>query len=442
MKKLLDLAMEKADQAEVYHLSETQGEITLRNGLLSEPTSSIHSGYSLRMIRDGRLGTAYTGNLLDRTELVADALASMESGIEVSYSFPGPFDMPSLVSSDPSTGRTGFRNLRDSCRKLAGYFGGRVEGQVDVSTGFEASRLSMVNSSGLDVSQELSYVFTMVSLLFPGTETGIYNVFVDRKPFDPPKEALERQVDVYGAGLPEVDVPSGKMKVMFTPFSLYAITWRLDAASSGASFFNRVSPLLEKRGDRVLSEKLTLYDDQKEGDRINPRAFDDEGVPTRRVDVFEKGVFRTPYVNLDYAQKLGMEPTASGYRGGMWGGDTISLPPEPNLLAQRFEPGDAPWEDMVRSMDRGIIVFGVLGAHSGNILNGDFSMGLNPGLYVEKGRILGRVRDGMVAGNVYDVLTRVVSVQDGPFLPMGANRNPCILLDGVSVSGRNQPAPD
>ena len=442
MKKLLEMAMDRADQAEVYHLSETQGEITLRNGLLSEPTSSVHSGYSLRMIRDGKLGTAYTGNLLDRAGLVADALASMESGIEVSYSFPGPLDMPSLVSSDPSTASTGFRDLRDSCRKLAGYFGGRVEGQVDVSAGFDVSKLSMVNSSGLDVSQDLTYVVTVASLLFPGTETGIHNVFVDRKLFDPPAEALERQVEMYGAGLPEVDVPSGKMKVMFTPFSLYALTWRLNAASSGSSFFNRVSPLLEKRGEKVLSGKLTLYDDQRDGDRINPRAFDDEGVPTRRLDVFEKGVFQTPYVNLDYAQKLGITPTASGYRGGMWGGDTISLPPEPNLLAQRFETGDTPWEEMIRSIDRGVIVFGVLGAHSGNILNGDFSMGLNPGLYVEKGRILGRVRDGMVAGNVYDVLTRVVSVQDRPFIPMGANRNPCILLDGVSVSGRNQPAPD
>jgi PmbA protein len=436
MKKLLEMAMERADQAEVFHLGETQGEITLRNGLLSEPTSSMESGYSLRIIRDGRLGTAYTKNLLDRRELVDNAIASLEAGVEAAFTFPGPFEMPSLVSGDPSTGRIGFRDLRDYCTGLAGFFEGKIEGQVDVSAGFNVFAIRIVNSSGLDVSQESSYVTTGASLLFPGTETGIYTRFADRKPFDAPVEALDRQLEVYTAGLPEVDVISGKMKVMFTPYSLYAITWRLNAASSGTAFYNRVSPLLEKQGEKVLSEKLTMFDDQRDPLAIVPRAFDDEGVPTRRINVFEKGVFRTPYVNLDYAQKLDMEPTASGYRGGMWGGDTIALPPEPNLLAHRIEPGDTSWDDMVSSMDRGVIAFGLLGAHSGNILNGDFSMGLNPGLYVENGRITGRIRDGMVAGNVYDVLTRVVSIQDQPFLPMGASHQPCVLLDGVSVSGR------
>jgi hypothetical protein len=43
-----------------------------------------------------------------------------------------------------------------------------------------------------------------------------------------------------------------------------------------------------------------------------------------------------------------------------------------------------------------------MGAHSGNILNGDFSIGLSPGLYVERGEILGQVKNVMVAGNIFD----------------------------------------
>lgn len=47
---------------------------------------------------------------------------------------------------------------------------------------------------------------------------------------------------------------------------------------------------------------------------------------------------------------------------------------------------------------------GALGAHSGNIPNGDFSIGLSPGLYVENGEIVGHVKDSMVAGNIYEVM--------------------------------------
>jgi len=91
---------------------------------------------------------------------------------------------------------------------------------------------------------------------------------------------------------------------------------------------------------------------------------------------------------------------------------------------------------MVRSMDRGVILFGLLGAHSGNIVNGDFSVGLNPGLYVENGKIVGRVRDGMASGNVYDILGRVMAVENQIHNPHGFNRLPCIQLDEVSVAAR------
>ncbi len=63
-------------------------------------------------------------------------------------------------------------------------------------------------------------------------------------------------------------------------------------------------------------------------------------------------------------------------------------------------------------MDRGLILEGVLGAHSGNIPNGDYSVGVSTGLYVEGGEIRGRVTDTMVTGNVYETLSNVVAVGD------------------------------
>jgi PmbA protein len=87
-------------------------------------------------------------------------------------------------------------------------------------------------------------------------------------------------------------------------------------------------------------------------------------------------------------------------------------------------------------MDRGVIVIGVLGAHSGNILNGDFSVGLSPGLYVENGEIVGRVGDGMVAGNIYDLLKNVAAIEDRIHEPNGRSLFPCVLFDDVSVTGK------
>jgi len=87
-------------------------------------------------------------------------------------------------------------------------------------------------------------------------------------------------------------------------------------------------------------------------------------------------------------------------------------------------------------MDRGLIVCGALGAHSGNIPNGDFSVGLSPGLYVEKGEIAGRIKDAMITGNIYDMMQKVIGIEDRVH---AANTGfyPAILFDDVNVATKS-----
>ncbi len=437
MKKLLDKAMEVADQAEVFHLAEEGMSASSRNGKLKEMGTSIQSGYSLRIIKDGMLGTAYTKNLLDRGDLVENAMASLQGEVKASFTFPGPDEMADLETYDDSVSRVTPGELQTRSASIVEFIDGlEVEGEVSVGVGSGSDSLRIVNSSGLDVSQRMSEYGGAAMLHYPGTETGIYAQYRKPGPSDPDWDHIGRQVELYKASIPQVDIPTGRMKVLFMPTSLYALTWRLGAGASGKSFHTGTSPLLKRVDERVLSKKVSIYNDPHDQSVTGARAFDDEGVATRKLEVFDRGVFRSPYVNLDYAEKLGTEPTATGYRGSMWGGETIAYQPTPSLRHLRFEYGDASFEDMVAMMDRGVIVAGLLGAHSGNILNGDLSVGLNPGFYVEDGEVRGRVRDGMVAGNAYEMLRRVTAVQDGPYNPADGSRHPCVLLDDVSVSTR------
>ena len=71
-----------------------------------------------------------------------------------------------------------------------------------------------------------------------------------------------------------------------------------------------------------------------------------------------------------------------------------------------------PRYELIGMMQKGVIVGGAMGAHSGNILNGEYSIGLAPGSYVENGVIAGRVKDAMVAGNVYETMQNVVAIED------------------------------
>ena len=86
-------------------------------------------------------------------------------------------------------------------------------------------------------------------------------------------------------------------------------------------------------------------------------------------------------------------------------------------------------------MGQGIIIAGALGAHSGNIPNGDFSIGLSPALYVENGEITGHVKDAMAAGNVYDTFNRIAGIEDTAHFSLGG-RYPSMLFDDVSITSK------
>jgi len=122
-----------------------------------------------------------------------------------------------------------------------------------------------------------------------------------------------------------------------------------------------------------------------------------------------------------------MTPTGNGFRS-----DTTNQP-APALEHLTILPGDKSFAELIGMMNKGIIVGGAMGAHSGNILNGDYSIGLAPGIYVENGAIVGRVKDAMMAGNVYETMRNVVAIEDtvGSTL-MG--RFPAILFDDVKVA--------
>jgi len=69
---------------------------------------------------------------------------------------------------------------------------------------------------------------------------------------------------------------------------------------------------------------------------------------------------------------------------------------------------------MVKGTPEGLLVDHVMGLGQSNIMNGDFSVNVSLGYKIENGEIVGRVKDAMLAGNVYDALPRIEAVGSEP----------------------------
>ena len=98
-------------------------------------------------------------------------------------------------------------------------------------------------------------------------------------------------------------------------------------------------------------------------------------------------------------------------------------------------PGGSTLRDhLFDGIKEGLVVEQLLGAGQGNELGGDFKANVALGYRIENGEIVGRVKDTMIAGNVYEALNSVEAVSDDPEWVFGSARLPAIRCRGVQVS--------
>jgi PmbA protein len=427
MDRLFEMATRVSDQAEIYAVDGRADGISFENAQLKDIESSMQSGLSLRIIKDGKLGFAYTKNLIDREELVRNALDSLKGEVEGLFGFPHTRDLPALDTYNPSIESLTNSDMVDECGRVCEILSQKTKGQLNVSAHRAVSNMRIMNSSGTDLSRKSSVYALYAQILYPYSYASLHRSHIAKAFTRAPDVYIDYLADTYSRSVKEVTPGPGRMKVLFLPETVYVLLWRLQGAANGVSIYQNISPLAGKIGEKIFDENFTVYNEPLNDSLPGARAFDDEGTPCCRFPIVEEGVLKNFYYDLYFAQKLKASPTGHGFRG------SISAKPVPSLSHLTIARGKTSFSDLMRSIDRGVIIASALGAHSGNIPNGDFSIGISPGLYVEKGEIVGHVKDAMAAGNIYNTLKHIVAIED-KLSPGSGGNFPALLFDNINVT--------
>jgi PmbA protein len=436
MERTINLAKKHSDQVELYSLEQTQNTVRYEDKKLKDVQSSMLSGTSIRLIKNHKLGFAYTRSLDNPEVLVQNAVESLRGGVAVKFDFPLTKKVPILNSYDRAINQTTNTVIAEECRRISSFLGQKAKGQVNLRAGTTISKIKIVNTAGTDLSTSTSYYSVTVMILYPGSATGIHRLFLFKNFHTVDDLDLSMLAELYNRSEKESITSGGRMKVLFMPEAMYALIWRLQSATSGESIYHKQSPLADRLSEKIFSEKLTIVDDPLDARKPGARTFDDEGVACKRSVIIDKGVLKNYYYDLNYAAKLNVVSSGHGFKASRWAGDALSIKPSPALQYVTLERGKRTFSQLIHDMNRGIIVCGALGAHSGNIPNGDFSIGLSPGLYVENGEIVGRLKDTMIAGNIYEVMKRVIDIED-TLHPAYTGYYPAVLFDDVNVATKS-----
>ena len=198
---------------------------------------------------------------------------------------------------------------------------------------------------------------------------------------------------------------------------------------NGRNIVQGSSPLIEKLGTLMVDPRITICDDPTIPYVPGSGAFDGEGVSTQKLPLIQQGVIANFIYDLQTAGQAGAVSTGSAHRG-------LGSQPGPDTSVIVIAPGDTTFADMIAGYPKALVVESFLGAGQGNTLGGDFSANVLLGYAVENGVVVGRVKDTMIAGNVYNILKNLDALGSEMEWVEGSLRTPAISCTGVSISSK------
>lgn len=432
------LALEKGcESAEVYCNENNSFSVNILNGDIDRYSVAKDNGLNLRVIFGGKNGYAYT-EIFENPEFLVERAIDNARAIEntdvnpmqtaCEYQKIEETPNPVLDLTEGEKIGLAMRMERDTLE-----FDGRVNrlGYCMVETGISQTHIH--NTLGLCADSEEKYSYSILEAILRQGEdehgSFAFKMGADMLNYnDMIKESVDNALMQFNAST----VDSGEYRVIIRNDAAGDLIHAFSDMFSADNVQKGLSLLKDKIGESIANENITLLDDPFETN--NPRAFDDEGVPSVLTTVIEKGVLKSYLHNLKTALKDGVQSTSNAGRAGV--AAPVGISPSNFYIVA----GEKNYDELIAELGNGIIITELGGLHAGlNEVSGDFSL-LAKGLLVENGSIIRSVEQITCAGNFITFMKDIIAVgNDIKFgLPGRGGRVGCpsLLIKKLVISGK------
>ncbi len=198
----------------------------------------------------------------------------------------------------------------------------------------------------------------------------------------------------------------GKYPVLFDPRVSASLLGHFAGATTGSSIARKTSFLLEKLGQLLFVEGVTIVDDPLRPRGLRSRPFDGEGVRVSRRELVSGGVLNQWIADSASARQLGIQPTGHAARGvrGAPGASPSNLYMAPGLRTR---------EALLAAYPEAVLIIELIG-HGTNLVTGDYSRGA-VGFMVRGGEIAEPVAEITIASNLSDMFANLEPASDLEF---------------------------
>ena len=446
------------DYADLYFESQVSESVSMEEGIVKRAAKSISQGVGVRATAGEKTGFAYSDELSAK-----DLALAAETARYIADSPSGAKPVPVAARAKPS------RDLYPADRPV-----------TDVATEDRVQLLNQIDAEARRYDPRIVNVMASFNMEYKrvlvATSEGL--LVGDVQPLTRlqvtciAEEKGNRQIGSFGGGgrvgfayyqepglavryareaarqailnLSAVEAPAGVMPVVLGggwPGILLheAIGHGLEAD------FNRkkTSAFSHLLGKRVASDVCTIVDDGTIPLRRGSLNMDDEGTPTSRTVLIEKGILRGYITDRLNARLMGIPLTGNGRR------ESFQSVPLPRMTNTFMLAGESDPQDILRSVKRGLYAVS-FGGGQVDITNGKFVFSASEAYLIEDGQVTRPVKGATLIGSGPDILTKVSMVghdlkldegigtcgKDGQSVPVGVGL-PTIKIDEITVGGTN-----
>ena len=431
-------AKEKTDEIEILLSAGNSFSVRINEQNIESFNYSDSKGIGVRVIKDGKVGYAYTEKFDEETfkHIVDEAIENAEytenDDIVIMENYPENTDSPNVYSESLNKVDVVDKiQLAKDLEKYAKETDKRVFNVPYAVYGDGKSYSRVANSKGLDREDTHNFAYAYVGALSSEKDDkrmGMdYLITRDFKEFDPKKmaeESVKKSTDLLNGKPAE----TGKCAVVFNNEMMATILATFSGIFNAKSVQEGRSLLKGKIGERIANEKVTIVDDGLHPVGFSTSAFDNEGYPTERTILIKNGVLKSFLHNTITARKDGVKSTGNGSRGYK---GTLNISTSNFII----EAGEYKEADLFIKHDKIIEIVSLQGMHSGaNAISGDFSLGAQ-GFLWKNGKRMHSLKPFTVSGNFLQMLSGVEAIADNFKFDMSSNGASSILIKELNISG-------
>lgn len=390
----------------------------------------IDLGVGIRVLKDNKMGFAFTSNLDKLSETGIKAIENTKlTKVDENYSFAEV----EKVSEVKNVYDKKFNDLSldESVEFLKDTIAVASDSGCEVTgSGFSASegRSLIINSNGVEIEDEGTGFGIGLSVMLQkdGEIATAYNSQSSRF-FDLDGEKLANEVcKLAQSSINTKSVETGDYDVVLDYYAATGLLQTFIGAFNGENVSRGRSILKDKINQEIASSALTVTDNPTLEKGMLSSKCDGEGSVSQKTDLIKDGVLNSFIYDIYTANKEGVKTTSNGLRGSYLTTPMIS----PTNLEFKFNE----MKDL-SEIDDGVLTTSVLGAHTANPISGDFSVEASNAFKIKNGEMTDPINKAMISGNIFEIMKSVEGLKT-EIKQYGSCIIPKLLVHNLRVVGQ------